>query len=757
LTLDDFCSRLKGVQGSGKQRKALCPAHDDEKPSLSVSVDEKEGKILLYCHASCEYQDILHAMNLTKRDLYTTPLRKNDTSTYIKPIHYEYLDDNGMPILRKVRYYKNGEKGFYWQHKDKKGKWQKGNGGIPAPLFNQIFLSTSTDTVYIVEGEKDALTLVENGILAVYSPHGAGGKEKWNARYTEALTGRDVVILPDNDVSGKRFAEDIAAALHGKAKSVKLADLTNIWKDLPEKSDITDVFERERNKALTLEKLEKLVSETPEYDGTIKRKFPMEEDFKAAVNIATIQSPEQLKKYPLDDIGTAKLFADVFRSVIMYVPEYKRFYTYHNGCWELDMEDLRTKQYIKSFSDMTKNIIPPAAPPQADGEKIDDPWLIYRKHHLKYRALKFRDSLCRDVKSELHGSISKFDTQSYLFNCKNGTLNLNTGQLQPHKAQDNLSKMGRVIYDPAATCDRFIKFIDEITEGKKDRAKMLQKALGYCLKGEANEECYFTVIGQKTRNGKGTLFDTVMNIFGDYGAQIDFNSLARGGAKDGSRATPDIARLIGVRLALSNEPDKGVYVNEALLKQLTGNDDITARPLYGDVVQFKPVFRLFVTANSKPSVADDSLFASDRIKLLPFTKHFGDEERDTNLKALFRTEEVKSAILNWLVEGYRMYQAEGLKNTAEMEVLTAEYRKENDLIGMYLNDRVNLDSTEKTTIKALRLDYEIWCKVIGSKPLGLRMFKEELEKKDIEIFTYNKQFRIHGKIHGGHDYANEQF
>jgi putative DNA primase/helicase len=120
---------------------------------------------------------------------------------------------------------------------------------------------------------------------------------------------------------------------------------------------------------------------------------------------------------------------------------------------------------------------------------------------------------------------------------------------------------------------------------------------------------------------------------------MDFNTIARGGAKDGSRATPDLARLIGIRFALANEPEKGVCINEALLKQLTGGDDITARPLYGDLIEFKPVFKLFVTANSKPTVSDDSLFSSGRIKLLPFTRHFSEEEQDTNLKSRFRTEQ----------------------------------------------------------------------------------------------------------------------
>ena len=330
------------------------------------------------------------------------------------------------------------------------------------------------------------------------------------------------------------------------------------------------------------------------------------------------------KRYTLDDLGAARLFADTFRGRILYLPEYKNYFVYNAGVWEQDKGDLLVRQLVKEMADYVREVIPSPPPKPKPGESFDptekpeDPWVLHRKHYGKYRFLGHRKTLIMDAQDELGGRAADFGQQPLLFNVKNGTLNLETMQLQPHRPEDRLSKIANVAYDSAARCERFII---EITEGLQTRADMLQKALGYCLKGEANEGCYFTAIGEKTRNGKGTLFDTVLNIFGGYGAQLDFNTIARSGAKDGSRATPDLARLIGTRLVLSNEPEKGVCVNEALLKQLTGGDEITARPLYGDTIQFKPVFRLFVTANSKPTVSDDSLFASDR--------HYGDT-RGTN-------------------------------------------------------------------------------------------------------------------------------
>lgn len=488
----------------------------------------------------------------------------------------------------------------------------------------------------------------------------------------------------------------------------------------------------------------------------------VEEDFRVIINqgnaqfVNPIGSAKALKRYTLDDMGAARLFADTFRGQVLYLAEYKSYWAYHDGAWQQDKGDLMVRQLAKEMADYVREIIPPPPPKVESGEKksVDD-WEKYRKHYGKYRFLGYRKTLIQDAQDELKGRVADFDRQPFYFNVKNGTLNLETMRLQKHNPADKLSKMANVIYNPAAKCERFERFIFEITEGLKTRADMLQKSLGYSLKGEANEECYFTAIGEKTRNGKGTLFDTVLNIFGNYGAQMDFNTIARSGAKDGSRATPDLARLIGIRFALSNEPEKGVCINEALLKQITGGDDITCRPLYGDLIEFKPAFKLFVSANSKPTVSDDSLFSSGRIKILPFTRHFSEEERDTNLKSSFRTEESKSGIFNWLLTGYKKYTAEGLKNTDEMEVLTNEYRRENDYIRQYLDDRFNFAANGSTTLKALRYDYASWCNVVGTKPLGLKLFKEEIQKHDIEVKIIHKQFCINGAIRDGFNYAEE--
>ena len=97
--------------------------------------------------------------------------------------------------------------------------------------------------VYVGEGEKDVETLKALHIPAVCGADGAG-PGKWLPQYTEALRGAHVVVIPDNDDTGRAFAVETANSLHGVASSVQVADLLTVWPELPEHGDTTDIFEK---------------------------------------------------------------------------------------------------------------------------------------------------------------------------------------------------------------------------------------------------------------------------------------------------------------------------------------------------------------------------------------------------------------------------------------------------------------------------------------------------------------------------------
>ncbi|WP_346705079.1 AAA family ATPase [uncultured Agathobaculum sp.] len=271
MTLQEILSRLHGVHGSGKQYTARCPAHDDHNASLSIGQGD-DGKILLHCHAGCDVENILSALGLKKADLFNKPdavqdfapvARSGTMQAASEEDTYIYRDGNNIPVLRKVRVRRpDGGKSFYWQYLDG-GQWKKGRNGQAAPLYRQSDL-TGAHAVYLVEGEKDVKTLERNGLRAVSPPDGA--KSKWREEYTAELAGHNVVILQDNDDPGKAFAQMAAGELAGKAKSVKVIDLTEDWPELPAHGDISDVLALFPDDD-PLGKLLKRVEDAPEWVG----------------------------------------------------------------------------------------------------------------------------------------------------------------------------------------------------------------------------------------------------------------------------------------------------------------------------------------------------------------------------------------------------------------------------------------------------------------------------------------------------------
>ena len=240
MTLTDILQRLDGVHGAGTQYVARCPVHGDSKPSLSIGQGQ-DGRVLLKCHAGCDTADILDALGLQTSDLFpeTAPGQAfhpvAPQGKQWREATYDYRDETGAATLRKVKMrHPDGGKHFYWLHLDG-NEWKKGRGGRNPALYTS---GIDGAAVLLVEGEKDVDSLKALNWPAATTPDGAGGK--WQLRYTDELSGKEVAILPDNDEPGRKFAETAAAALFGHAASVRIADLRKLWPDMPEHGDITD-------------------------------------------------------------------------------------------------------------------------------------------------------------------------------------------------------------------------------------------------------------------------------------------------------------------------------------------------------------------------------------------------------------------------------------------------------------------------------------------------------------------------------------
>lgn len=195
-----------------------CPRHKDRHPSLSVGKGD-DGRVLLHCHAGCDFFDIVRALGLEAKGLF--PPKPQATKPKLEAT-YPYTDEDDKLLFEVVRY---DPKSFAQRRPDGKGDWIWNLGDVKRVLYRLpevLQAKARGEAIFVVEGEKDVESLRNLGLCATTNPHGAG---KWRDEYSETLRGSHVVIIPDRDEPGRKHAEAVAKSLFGKAESVKIVEL----------------------------------------------------------------------------------------------------------------------------------------------------------------------------------------------------------------------------------------------------------------------------------------------------------------------------------------------------------------------------------------------------------------------------------------------------------------------------------------------------------------------------------------------------
>lgn len=427
--------------------------------------------------------------------------------------------------------------------------------------------------------------------------------------------------------------------------------------------------------------------------------------------------PEDNLRYAWTDIGNGNLFADWYKAVARYVPERKLWYVYTGKLWEPDIGNVKVMEYCKRLADGVLDY----ALSLPEGTKRDE----YHKFTYKWQSRHYRETVLKDAQSVYLVMLSDFDSDPYLFNCKNGTLDLRTRSFHAHTPADMLSTIAGVEYDPEARGPLWEKTVAEVMQGDQALTAYLQKALGYALTGDTSEECLFLLYGPTTRNGKSTVIETFMALMGGYGKAAGADTFSLRQRWDSSAPSEDLAKLCGARAVNVSEPDKGMVLNAARVKTLTGNDTITARYLHENSFEYKPQFKLFINTNHLPKANDVTIFSSGRVKVLPFNRHFGPEEQDKTLKKRLLKE--LSGVLNWCLEGLWLMQETGFEPPDAVLAATAEYRHDSDKLTRFVEDCMEADPSAEVTTTAVYSAYQDWCRDNGQQYESMTNFKRGLE------------------------------
>jgi putative DNA primase/helicase len=214
-----------------------------------------------------------------------------------------------------------------------------------------------------------------------------------------------------------------------------------------------------------------------------------------------------------------------------------------------------------------------------------------------------------------------------------------------------------------------------------------------------------------------------MYMMGDYVIATPTETFMK---KSGDQNTNDIARLRGTRFVTTTEAEQGRQLSEPLIKKITGNDQMTARFLYGEYFNFTPTFKIWMATNHKPVIKGTDHGIWRRIRLIPFTTRIGEEKQDKHLE--MKLKEEASGILNWLLEGTARWKREKLKAPRAILNATDEYRGEMDVIGNFIKERCVQKKELNIRIRELYKAYSDWCDENNERAVSERFLSMRLKE-----------------------------
>lgn len=435
--------------------------------------------------------------------------------------------------------------------------------------------------------------------------------------------------------------------------------------------------------------------------------------------------------YHLSDVGNAQRLVATHGHTLRWVSRWKTWLAWDGRRWARD----ESGEVERRAKDVLRDMMREAA------ELTGEDRTLLASHAIKSEQANRVRAMIDLARSEPGVSISyaMLDQQPRRLTVRNGTLDLATGTLGPHNPAHLMTKLVDIEYDADAACPLWRDTLSVIFGGDVSLIEYVQRAVGYSLTGDTNEQCLHLCHGTGS-NGKSTIFDVLGHLVGEYGQQADFTTFLERRHDSGPRN--DVARLAGARLVRSSEVGDQKKLNEGLIKSLTGGDTITARFLFSEDFEFRPQFKLWLAANHKPVIRGTDFAIWRRMRLIPFDVTITDAQKDDTLP--FKLHKELPGILAWAVEGCQSWLQEGLRPPERVLAATAEYRSESDIIATFIAECCAVDRTAEVAGGTLYTAYMRWSKDNGEFVMSNTRFGRELTDRGIEVRHTNT-----GKVRRG--------
>lgn len=316
------------------------------------------------------------------------------------------------------------------------------------------------------------------------------------------------------------------------------------------------------------------------------------------------------------------------------------------------------------------------------------------------------------------------DADLFLLNVPNGTIDLRTGHLRPHRQADLITKLAPVYYDATAPRARFERFMLEICCDDAELVTFHKRFLGYALTGETREHIFAFWYGTGG-NGKSVLANIVMRLMGDYACKAMPDIVFR--VVGTEKHETELCDLHGRRLVFCNESKQGRVLDDGRIKDLTGGDPIRARRMREDSWQWNPTHKLVLFGQYKPTLRAVDGGMKRRTKLVPFAATFEGDRKDARLAESLEAEMM--GILAYFVEGCLEWQRHGIPAATVVDRATDEYFREEDTIGLFFEAECSLHADHRITRKELRDRYIAWSEERDEKSLPAKSFSQAVRDK----------------------------
>ena len=458
------------------------------------------------------------------------------------------------------------------------------------------------------------------------------------------------------------------------------------------------------------------------------------------------ESIKSRRDYSLDDTGNAQRFYDYFGAHFKWNATDKKYMFWTGKTWIYD-----TKGIIRKYANHLILMLEEEARQlreQIKDEGSDERRRIllgkldaYEKNIKRISNKAGKDAMLNELQflGQCAAETSEFNKDPYLINTDSGIVDLRTGEIMPFERERMLSlnTKVKVSYETPETWLAFLRDIFQCENEQEVQEKIdtLQRCLGYTLTGLTKEQVIFMLQGEGS-NGKSTMMNVVKAVMGDYFGTIASNQLMVSKNQNSSVAIQNsFAELIGTRFLLTQETDEGVRISESTIKELSGDEDISAQKKYGNPFFFRPSFKLWMATNNLPIIRGKDYGIWRRIFLFTFKRQFKDSEKDKNMPEKLAAE--YDRILGWCIQGAVKYLANlDLAMPECMKIDLSNYQQELDTVLQFINAecfKVNGRAILKRTIYDC---YSKWALRSNLPALSEPKFRNEMIKKGYGLVVH---------------------